>query len=216
MTPDDVAEFLRSNPDFLNDHSEIFTQITVPHPHGGQAITLVERQLQALRDKIRALESKLAELIRFGEENDEIGEKLHRLAVALLEAEHYGALHMAIMDSLGDDFRVPHVAWRLWNTGNAISGEQDRVVSDAVRAIAVELSHPYCGPPTSLEILHWLDEAAPHVRSVAMIPLRHRGHTIGLLLLGSEEDERFYPGMGTLYLQRLGDLVAAVFSREQE
>ncbi len=216
MTPEDIVQFLRNNPDYLNQHGDIFAQITVPHPHGGQAITLVERQLHALRDKIRALEDKLAELIRFGEENDEIGEKLHRLSLSLLEADHYGALHMAILDSLGDDFRVPHVAWRLWNAVDSRDEPEYAAVGAAVRALALELPHPYCGPPSSLEVLEWLGEAAPHVRSVAMIPLRSRGHVCGLLLLGSEEEQRFYPEMGTLFLQRLGDLVAAAFHRGQE
>ena len=87
MNANDVARYLRDNPDFLAQHHELFTQLTVPHPqHGGQAISLAERQLHALRDKIRLLEQKLAELIRFGEENDDVSAKVHRLAAALAAA----------------------------------------------------------------------------------------------------------------------------------
>ena len=70
MNAEDVARYLREHPDFLNQHHELFSELTVPHPqHGGQAISLAERQLHALRDKIRALELKLAELIRFALQN---------------------------------------------------------------------------------------------------------------------------------------------------
>ncbi|MDR2688736.1 MAG: DUF484 family protein, partial [Azoarcus sp.] len=88
MTVEDaenIAHYLREHPDFLVEHDELFTELTVPHPkHGGQAISLAERQLYALRDKIRQLELKLGELILFGEENDEISEKVHHLSITLL------------------------------------------------------------------------------------------------------------------------------------
>ncbi len=115
MNAEDVARYLREHPDFLSQHHELFTELTVPHPqHGGQAISLAERQLHALRDKIRALELKLAELIRFGEENDDISTKVHRLAVALLHAGSVAAVRQGLIDSLRDDFSVPYVTLRLW------------------------------------------------------------------------------------------------------
>ena len=212
MNADDVLNYLREHPDFLGQHGEIFAEVTVPHPHGGQAITLAERQLHALRDKIRQLESKLAELIRFGEENDEIGEKVHRLCLTLIEAPDYAILHHGLIRSLKDDFSVPHVGLRIWN-GMPGSEHMFPAVSEAVRSVASDLHQPYCGAPTNLELLEWLGEAAPHVRSVALVPLRWGAEVFGLLVLGSEETERFYPGMGTLYLSRIGDLVATALRR---
>ena len=209
MNAEDVARYLREHPDFLNAHGELFTEITVPHPHGGQAITLAERQLHALRDKIRALEGKLAELIRFGEENDEIGSKVHRMSLALIEAEGYVDLRHALTESLRDDFRVPHVAWRIWNSVLTRDEEDFAEVSEAVRFFAGDLRQPYSGAPTNLEVLEWFGESAPHIRSWAMVPLRREAQVFGLLVLASEEEERFYSEMGTLYLTRMGELVAA-------
>ena len=214
MNADDVARYLREHPDFMSEHGEIFAEITVPHPHGGQAITLAERQLHALRDKIRQLEVKLAELIRFGEENDEIGEKMHRLGLALLEADGYELVRHALLRGLQDDFAVPHVALRLWNSVLSRDGEDFSEVGEGVRFFFGDLTGPYCGAPTNLEILQWLGEAGPHIRSVALIPLRRDERVWGALVLGSEEVERFYPGMGTLFLSRLGELVSAVLRRE--
>jgi len=207
MNADDVARYLRDNPDFLAQHGELFTRLTVPHPqHGGQAISLAERQLHALRDKIRQLEQKLAELIRFGEENDDISAKVHRLALALMEAGSTDAVRRVLVGSLQEDFSVPYVALETWGLdGDASSlGEPLRRQLDALR-------NPYCGAPENMELLACFGEVAPHVRSVALIPLR-RGAAFGVLALGSAEAERFYADMGTLYLSRLGDLAAAALS----
>lgn len=213
MNASDVARYLNEHPDFLVEHGELFCRLTVPHPHGGQAISLAERQLHALREKIRLLEGKLAELLRFGEENDEIGEKVHRMTLALLEAGDYGGLRVALFENLRDGFSVPHFALRLWS-GIRRDGDDFCEVSEALRLFADELRHPYCGPPTNLEILEWFGEVGPHVRSVALIPLRRESQAFGLLALGSEESERFYPEMGTLYLSRIGDLVASSLRRQ--
>lgn len=214
MNAADVARYLKEHPDFLAEHGELFTQLTVPHPHGGQAISLAERQLHALRDKIRLLEGKLAELIRFGEENDEIGEKVHRLTVALLEAEDYETLRHGLFENLRDDFSVPSVALRIWNSVLTREGEDFAPVSEAMRFFAGDMRHPYCGAPANLEVLEWFGDASAHVRSVALIPLRRDAQTFGLLALGSQESERFYPEMGTLYVSRIGDIVAAALRRQ--
>ena len=205
MNADDVARYLRDNPDFLSQHEALFTQLTVPHPqHGGQAISLAERQLHALRDKIRQLELKLAELIRFGEENDDISTKVHRLAVALLEAGDEAGVRQALVSSLREDFSVPHVAVETW----ALPGDASRLSEPVCRQLEV-LRGPYCGAPEHMELLACFGEVAPHVRSVALIPLRGPAGVFGVLALGSAEAERFYAEMGTLYLGRIGDLAAA-------
>jgi len=214
MNAADVARYLKEHPDFLADHGELFTQLTVPHPHGGQAISLAERQLHALRDKIRQLESKLAELIRYGEENDEIGEKVHRLTLALVEAEDYDVLRFALLENVRDNFSVPNVALRIWADAQSREGEDFSSVTEELRFFATDLSHPYCGAPANLEVIDWFGPAACHIRSVALVPLRRDDQVLGLLALGSEEAERFYPGMGTLYLARIGDLVAAALRRQ--
>lgn len=213
MTADEVAQYLRDHPDFLIEHGDIFVQITVPHPHGGQAITLAERQLHALRDKIRLLEAKLAELIRFGEENDEIGAKLHRLTVSMIASEDFDACHAALMHSLREDFVVPHVALRVWNCAAPRDDEVFAAVSEELRFQAADMRRPYCGAPGTLEALSWFGEMAVHLRSIALIPLRADGQTLGMLALGSEEAERFYADMGTLYLERLGESSATALRR---
>src|SRR5918999_5877044 len=112
MTSESVAGFLTTHPEFFEEYAEVIADINIPHPHGGRAISISERQILALRQRSKKLESKLREIIRFGEENDAIGEKVHRLAFALLGARELETLVHAVNFHLREDFAVPHVVLR--------------------------------------------------------------------------------------------------------
>ena len=86
LDADEVAAYLKSHPGFFEDYADVIADIFVPHPHGGHAIPIAERQILSLRERNSELESKLRELIRFGTDNDTIGEKLHRSTLALFSA----------------------------------------------------------------------------------------------------------------------------------
>jgi uncharacterized protein YigA (DUF484 family) len=208
MRPDDVARFLRTNPKFFEQHPELLETIRVTHPYGGRAIPLAERQTVALREKARVLEGRLGELIQFGEENDAISEKVHRLSTALVGAPDFAALAHALYFHLREDFAVPHVALRVWGKSVPLDFDESGAVNDVQRSQAAAMSAPQCGPAAGNPFVPWFGEVAEHVRSLALVPL---GQTapIGLLALGSEDPQRFFPEMGTLYLRRIGELCAA-------
>lgn len=207
MNEDDIAVFLRMNPQFFDQHPELLEAIRVPHPHGGRAIPIAERQMVTLRERARTLESKLGELIRIGEDNDTIGERVHRLAVALLTARDFPALAQALIFHLREDFSVPHVVLRVWGKGLSAETPEGEAINDAQRQAAETMGGPQCGPAADSPFLPWFGEAAPQLRSLALVPL---GETkvFGLLALGSEDAARFYADMGTLFLRRIGELCA--------
>jgi uncharacterized protein len=208
MNPDDVARYLRTHPQFFDQHPELLEGIQVPHPYGGRAIPLAERQTVALRDKNKALEGKLGELLQFGEENDAISEKVHRLSVALAGARDFPALAASIYFHLREDFAVPHVALRVWGKSVPADFDEAQAVDEAQRQHAAAMGGAQCGPAAGNPFVPWFREAHEHVRSIALVPL---GQTtvFGLLALGSEDPKRFFPEMGTLYLRRIGELCAA-------
>ena len=211
MNADDLARFLRANPGFFDQNPELLESIQVPHPYGGRAIPLAERQTVALREKVRALEGRLGELIRFGEDNDQISEKVHRLAVALVGARDFPALVRSLYFHLREDFAVPHVALRVWGKSVPVDFEEARPVDEAQRRYAETLGGPQCGPAAGNPFTACFAEAAEHVRSIALVPLGETA-VFGLLALGAEDAKRFYPEMGTLYLRRIGELCAAGMS----
>lgn len=212
----DVAQYLKDHPDFFNQYAELLVQITIPDPHGGRAVSITERQIAGLRDQVRRLEGKLAELIRFGEENDALSGKTHRLDVALAGAADAAGVLRFLYAHLGGDFAVPHVAVRLWDMGcpgGDPAAPEFAPMSAAAHEFAASLQRPYCGPGGGPDVVGWFGEAGAHVRSVALVALRRDGRTFGLLALGSEEPQRFYPEMGTLYLERIGEVASAALAR---
>ena len=215
MKADEVARYLQDNPGFFEDYAELLAQIYIPHPHGGRAIPIAERQILTLREKSKMLEGKLAELIQFGEENDAIGEKMHRLCLALFPAGDLQAMLQALYYNLSEDFAVPHAALRVWGADpSAAGGPEFAPASEELRSYAGSLEHPVCGVDANPEVLSWFGEAAARLRSVACIPLRDGGKAcVGMLALASEDAARFYPEMGTLYLARLGELLSAALRR---
>ena len=213
MQPELVADYLTRHPNFFNDFPALLADIHVPHPHGTHAVSMGERQLISIRDKVRLLENKLAELIQFGEENDGISEKLHALTLALLATPNPQSVVAALNLHLRDGFAVPHYALRVWTLPDdelAIT----QPVPQLVQNVVAGMSFPVCGALAVPEARDWFGEIASHLRSFAAIPLNYQGN-MGLLVLASEEPNRFYASMGTLYLTRLGQSLAATLHRMQ-
>lgn len=209
LSTDEVAEFLRQNPGFFENHVDILMNLQIPHPHGGRAVSIGERQLVALREKSKLLEDKLRELIQFGEENDAVGAKVHRLCCRLIEAPSLDAALDTLYLDLLDHFAVPHVAVRLWNVAeeNPETKEFSPVASE-MREFVEKLEAPYCGGHAVYESQAWFGEAAAHLKSFALVRLERDGLTFGVVALASEDPQRFYPEMGTLYLARIGELMS--------
>lgn len=218
MDAEEVASWLQSNPLFFEQYAEVLSQIHIPSPHGGKAIALSDRQVQSLREKTRALEAKLAELVQFGEENDTISAKVQSLSLGLLAARDLDGFLATLHEALRAAFGVPKAALRLWDDPMREGRAEFAPTSAALKDYAAGLAAPYCGPSGNVEIAGWFGDGASQVRSVAHMALRSapfgaQAPCFGLLALGSDEVLRFYPEMGTLYLERIGQLVSAGLSR---
>ena len=214
MKSDEIAQYLQDHPQFFEEHAELMSHMVIPHPHGGRTISITERQMLSLRDKNRQLEAKMGELLQFGEENDVISEKMHRLGVAIIAAGTFQSVIHTLNFHLRDDFAIPHFALRLWNRPeNASELPEFAGVSEELQTFSETLNHPYCGSTAGFETASWFGSAAAHVRSQGLIALRNGGGTIGMIALGSEDPQRFYSGMGTLYLERLGEMASAALAR---
>ena len=213
LNSEQIAEFLRAHPDFFESNVDVLLNINVTHPHGGRTVSIPERQLIATREKVKLLESKLSELITFGQENDSISEKIHRLTLGLIGCASVEQLIDTLYLDLLDNFQVPHVAVRFWNVAlpEISSPEFQPVAAELVQFVAA-MTTPYCGSHPVYETNLWFGEHAPHLKSYALIPLK-MGETFGLLLMASENAERFYADMGTIFLTRTGDVFAHCVAR---
>jgi uncharacterized protein YigA (DUF484 family) len=202
MKSDDVATYLKDHPEFFEQHLQLLTEINLPHPHGGRTVSLAERQLVALREKEKSLERKLRELIDFAKENDALQLKVHQFNCALFGPHDRDTLQSLVAHNLNEIFAVPHVALHLW---------KDEPPSAEVLAFADEHALPVCAHHAVADTQGWFGESGTHLRSFAYLPLRANEQTIGLLVLGSEDKERFYPEMGTVFLQRIAETLGSAF-----
>jgi len=210
IRPAEIAAYLEAHPEFFEEYADLIANIYIPHPHGGRAIPISERQILTLRERNHQLEAKLRELIQFGEENDAIGERVHRIALALLNARNLESLQHTLYFNLREDFAVPHVALRLWGVNTSHQLPEFSAVSEKLRVFAETLTGPHCC--AQFEGADWFGEDAPRLRSFALVALRAE-RVFGLLALASEDSKRFYPEMGTLYLKRLGELASVALMR---
>ena len=215
LDSDSVATWLKQHPEFFESHSALLADINLPHPHGTHAVSLSERQLQAMRDKNRALEARMNELIGYAGANDNTSGKVHRLAVSLIGARSLPAVLDIVQHQLKDDFAVPYSAIRLWG----LTQEEDRVefapVQSELREFVSRMETPHCGHHAVYETSRWFEDAAPSLRSFAMMPMRD-SITFGVLLLASPDENRFYPDMGTFYLNRIAELVGAALRSQTD
>jgi uncharacterized protein len=216
MSHEQVAAYLRDNPAFFEQHGEILASITVPHPHGNRAVSLVERQVEVLRERHKALELRVAEMLRAGQENDAIAERLQRWTRDLLRARELGALPATVVDGLRDGFSVPQVALRLWRVAEPYrSLPVSQPVEPEVVTLVDSFKQPYCGPNADFAAARWLAGAGADTRSLALLPMRvgFAPESFGLLVLGSPDPERFQSGLGTAFLERIAELASAALSR---
>jgi uncharacterized protein YigA (DUF484 family) len=213
ITESDIANYLANTPGFFERHAELLSSVQLTSPHGQRAVSLQERQMEMLRERIKGLEMKIVEMIRHSQENVAIADRLHRWTRALMLTADAPALPQALVGELKHEFLIPQAAVRLWGADAAFAGEPFvAAVSDDVKSFTESLSLPYCGVNAGFEAVAWLDDAAT-VMSVALIPLRHGSGAFGLLALGSPDPTRYAAEMGTEFLMRIGEVASAALSR---
>ncbi|MGF6725914.1 uncharacterized protein YigA (DUF484 family) [Paraburkholderia sp. GAS41] len=233
MNDREVAEYLLANPEFFAEHAEMLATIKLANPHGKAAVSLQERQMEMLREKNKHLERRLAELLRYGHENDSIASKFNRWTTRVMAERDPYALPRTIANGLRDVFDVPQAALRVWDVAEPYAqADFARQVGEEVRIFANSLTTPYCGANSGFEAAQWLVPAIAAVpvdgdseqenrhatESIALLALRdpegkEDTPTFGLLVMGSADARRFHDGMATDFLTQIGALASAALSR---
>ena len=223
ITEEDIANFLVNTPDFFERNAELLAAVRLNSPHGSRAVSLQGRQADMLREKIRALEMRLMDMMRHGTDNEVLIERMQRWVKTLLMTANACDLPYTIADHIQYDFMVPQVAIKVWGVADDYQIEPFAVgVGDEVKTFAENLSTPYVGMNQNFEAVKWLLEPSA-AQSVAMVALRAtraddtpqtatKQPVIGLLVMASPDAQRYHEGMGTAFIERLGDLASAALS----
>lgn len=214
----DIAEYLINTPEFFQRHAEVLGSITIASPHGARAVSLHERQTELLREKIKGLEQRVMDMVRHGNENAAIAQKIHEWACTLARAIEPADLPQVAADGIQARFDVPQAALRVWGVApQHQSAAFASGVSEDTRAFATSLTMPFCGPNLGFEATAWLPQPEV-VQSMALLPLREgtidsTTPAFGLLVLGSPDPQRFDATMGTEFLSRMAELASAALAR---
>ncbi len=215
ITEADIANYLAQTPGFFERHAELLGSIQLTSPHGQRAVSLQERQMEMLREKIKGLEHKIIEMIRNGQDNVVIADKLHRWTRTLMLTPQAGDLPEVLVHELLHHFLIPQGGIRVWGATEAFATLPfAQAVGDDVKSFAGSLTVPYCGVNSGFEAAQWLEEPRSAM-SMALIPLREAGATaaFGMLVLASPDATRYTADMGTDFLVRIGELASAALSR---
>jgi hypothetical protein len=215
-----VVQFLTAHPDFFERHHGLLAQIKLPHVRGeGATVSLVERQVEVLREKNRELEMRLRALVENGRANDQLAEKIHRLSKRLIHARDLHTRIAAVEASLREDFDVQRGVLVLFRKDDALAAADSAFLRLADRESAPVRSFeglfssgkPRCGQVRDTQREWLFGDGAIAVASVALVPIGPGG-SLGLMALGAGDVHRFNPTMSTDFLARIGELVAAALS----
>lgn len=214
--PEAVAGFLREHPDFLDERPELLASLSLHHATGGKAVSLIERQVDVLRQRQRELEGQCQQMLGFAEENAAIAARFDAFVRDLLLVREPAHLPASVVGGLQRQFSVPQVALRLWRVGPAFRGMPwGQPPEAAIIEMADALDAPSCGADGSHPVAAWLSPEGAHTHSLALIPLRGDAQPtpFGLLALGAADPDRFGADMGTAFLERLMVIVGAALAR---
>ena len=208
-----VARYLQHNPDFFERHQPLLARLRLPHARSGSTISLVERQVEVLREKHGALEQKLADFVQVARSNDAIVDRMHRFTRRLLRAGSRDLALQNIEAGLRQDFDSFNSVLLL--IGHEPTHADERFLrvlpQDDPRLKSFETlfatGKPRCGQVRDSQRELLFGSEANDIGSVALVPLGDKG-SLGLLALGSTDRDRFHPGMSTEFLARLAELVS--------
>jgi len=216
-----IERYLNLNPDFFERHQPLLARMRLPHMRTGSTVSLVERQVEVLREQKTEADRRLAEFIAVARANDTLAERIHRFTRRMLRAPNAVAAINTLEASLREDFDAFHSVLVLTApiaslaTVEAEPFLRKLPADDAnIRTFEALLAtgKPRCGQVRDTQRDFLFGPESASIGSVALVPLGENG-TLGLLALGSAERERFHPGMSTEFLKRMGELITDSLAR---
>ncbi|NLA68813.1 MAG: DUF484 family protein [Gammaproteobacteria bacterium] len=213
----EVAAWLRRHPRFLQQFPDLAISMVVPR-EDGPAASLASYQLEVLRDKNRELSRRLQDLYAVSQENERLAVRTHQLTLALMRPGSAAGVVRAMVATLAEDFDGDIVRVVLFDPVPGLGDEEwlQVVPRDDARlrpfADCIRDGEPLCGRlhPDKQAMLYAarVDEVA----STALLPIEG----VGLVAVGSRDANRFYPGMGTLFLRMMGEAFAVALLRHRD
>jgi uncharacterized protein len=215
-----VGEYLQTYPDFFERNGALLAKLRLPHLRdAGATVSLVERQVEVLRERNQTLERKLKELVDVARANDGLADRIHRLTQRLIRAQALPETVNAIETSLREDFDARNsimvlfmqAAGEIEHTRFLRTAEPGDPEMKSFESL-LQSGKPRCGQVRDAQRDYLFGKDSVEIGSVALTPLGPKG-ALGLLAIGASDVERFHPGMSTEFLSRIGELVTYALTR---
>ncbi len=215
LNAQEVADYLRSHPDFFEQNTALLEQLRIPHRVDG-AVSLVERQIQVLRNKNQKLEQKLLSLVKAAKANETLSSRMHNLALALIDTDNLDDVLAIAQEQLVQAFHADTATIQLFE--DAALDKSGMHTADKAQTLALfgdafKSHRPLCGRLKTEQLQYLFPEEADELGSAVFVPLATT-EPLGYLALGSHDKNRFHPGMGTLFLGYLGELVTQAIAAQ--
>ena len=208
-----VIDYLISHPDFFVENSLLLADMKIPH-ESGVAVSLIERQIGLLRNRNEHFEAKLREMVDAVHDNQRLNDSLQRLAINLFMNEGLDDVIATIIEELRNELSADFVTIRLLTDDKKLAEQQpERYILKGEARLdcfskLIEEKKIQCGRLTDQQAELLFPEDVSQLGSGAVMVIADVD-SFGILGLGSTDDQRYHPGMGTEFLQQLSDLVSA-------
>ena len=212
LDADQVTEFLLQHPDFFSGRDELRARMAIPHQRGS-AISLVERQLQLLREKDAETQRRFTHLVSNAKENERHFEGVRKFSLSLLESRDMEQAIEAVEDSLNHDFNIEFHQLILFSSqpANLPVRFESKDITESLLGAELSDSAIFCGQMDEKKTQFLFGGQAEQVSSMVVVPLNFP-ERIGLLALGSREPDQFRASTGILFISYLGDILSRHFS----
>ena len=212
-----IMDYLLKNPDFFNQNTDFLATLKIPH-NSGSAVSLIERQVSILREQNTHYKKQLRELFAIARENDQSNNNMHKLILSLLDCYDLNSCEETLNKHLCGDFSVDAVALRFFSEPDNAQGEslpvrklfvpKDSKLAQELNKL-LTIRKPQCGYFKQLPMETLFADKAKSISSLAVIPLFiEKNNCFAALILGSNNMHRFNANIGTIFLERLGEILS--------
>ena len=217
----DIARYLRDHPDFFEEHQDILAGMLLSH-ESGSAVSLIERQVQILREQKDELKIRLQSLITTAKINEKLNNNVNAFILELLGASTLDDILTVIKQRLSKDFEADAVAIKLLASDNDALKMHEEITAWQQPALVIgekvmSARKPMCGAFKSEQMQALFDDA--DIQSAGIVPLaidKDSKHCYGIIAIGSYNPQRFRADMGTIFLSLLGQVLTLVLKRHLE
>ncbi len=217
----EMMRYLRDHPAFFETHQDVLAGMVLTH-ESGPAVSLIERQVQILREQKEEQKRKLQSLISTAHNNEKLNNNVNALILELLDADSLDEVLKVIEQRIRADFEADAIVVKLLASGNDVLKEHEELTAWQQPALVIgekvmTARQPVCGSFNSEQMQALFDDA--DIQSAGIVPLakdKNSKNCYGIIAIGSYDPQRFRADMGTLFLSLLGQVLTRILKRHLE